>query len=399
MNASVKKEGFNLSSRHDFGNPSEYFNQCQLVVSYDLYIGIDTITQSIYDLETEDGYLQVVGKTDITSPVIIAQFKRSDQPVELQIKAILKDYIKHSRFVIGFPQEATKSGLITTEEFDTLIADLIAEFERNEAEALQKPPALTELFKEFGLKPQPNENGVGQWLANCPSCQKFNITFWNNSLHWGCPRCGFHGDGEQEFRTAMKMIRNPTKENKLEYLINMLVGEIRSLKTEQERIDKIAEDIRSGRNEYKIVSDKNYNLIFELLYGCKLEEIEPDQVAYYNDKQDINEKLADMDKEEAIGTIKAVYASYEPDSNSDWIAEAFEEEDLVDIEYCFFDDDLEEFVEAYNKMFREEELDCGNYYYETVVTLKATDGFKLHYSLGWTEGQPETGTAGTPYNG
>ncbi|RIJ50085.1 hypothetical protein D1614_04890 [Maribellus luteus] len=213
MNASVQKEGFDLSSRHDFGNPSEYLDQCKLVVSYYLFIGIDTITQSVHYLETEDGYLQIIGKTDFTCPAIIAQFKRSIQPVKVQIMEILKDYIKNSRFAIGFPTNAIQNGLVTKEEFDSLIADLIAEFERNEAAALQNPPPLTELFKEYGLEPHPNENGVDQWLASCPRCRKFHIYFSNKSLRWGCTYCGFHGEGEEEFRDAMKIIKEGSSKN------------------------------------------------------------------------------------------------------------------------------------------------------------------------------------------
>jgi len=204
MKTSIQKEGFNLSSRHDFGDPKEYFNQFNLVVSYDMYIGIDTLEQSIYYLETEDGYLQVVGLTDITEPVIIAQFKRSSDPIKRQLEEILKEYIKGSRFVTGFPNKAIKEGIFTKAEFNSILADLIDEFERNTKEALKNPPQLASVFKEYGLEPHPNENGGSQWLAHCPRCRKFYIVFWNDNLRWGCARCGFHGEGEDEFRVAMR---------------------------------------------------------------------------------------------------------------------------------------------------------------------------------------------------
>ncbi len=210
MKTSIQKEGFNLSSRHDFGDPCNYFSQYQLVVSYDLNIGIDTITQSMHYRETEDDFLQIVGDTDLSSPVIIAQFKRSGQALKYQIKEILLDYIRHSRFLVGFPERATLGGLLSTEEFDSLIADLITEFERNIQESLKNPPPLTNLFKEYGLEPHPNENGGSQWLANCPRCRKFYIVFWKDNLRWGCARCGFHGEGEEEFRNGLRIIRNPT---------------------------------------------------------------------------------------------------------------------------------------------------------------------------------------------
>ncbi|MCE4564359.1 hypothetical protein INQ51_08545 [Maribellus sp. CM-23] len=331
MNASVQKEGFNLSSRHDFGDPSEYFDQFQLLTTFNLNIFVDTVVQSIYYLETEDEYLQLVSKIEDLEFNIIAQFKRSSEPISIQSKTILKEYIKESRLFSGFPTEAATDGLFSQQEFNSMKAELVAELERNEKEALKNPPQLTSLFEKYGLNPHPNANGVNQWLASCPRCCKFYIYFSNKSLRWGCPYCGFHGEGEEEFRTAMKMVKNPTDENKLEYRINILLGELRSLPTEQERIDRIAKDIKTEENRYKVVSDKDYNLIFELLYGSKLEEIEPEKFYFVDEEEDDND-----------------------------------ESDV--------------------------------YVYETNVTLKATNGFKLHYHLEWTEGQPETGMTETPYD-
>lgn len=159
-----------------------------------------------------------------------------------------------------------------------MIDELIAEFEANREEALKNNPVLTELFEQFRLDPHPSENDANQWNARCPRCRKFYIYFTTNSLRWGCPYCGFHGEGEQEFRTAMKMVYNPTVKNKEDYKINTLLGELRKLSTEQERIDRIAKDIKSGENRYKIVSDRDYNLLFELFRGIKLEHIPPRQV-------------------------------------------------------------------------------------------------------------------------
>lgn len=212
MNASVQKEGFNFSSRHDFGDPSEYFDQFELLTRFYVHIIIDTFQQSVYYLETDDGYVQVASQIEYCDFVIIAQFRRSSEPLKNQLKAILKEYIKVSRFFTGFPIETEVDCFFSKEEFNLLLTELIKEFERNKKEALKNPPALTELFKEYGLEPHPNENGGGKWLANCPKCKKYYIMFGNDNLKWRCACCGFHGEGEQEFRAAMKIIRTPNKE-------------------------------------------------------------------------------------------------------------------------------------------------------------------------------------------
>lgn len=170
---------------------------------------------------------------------------------------------------------------------------------------------------------------------------------------------------------------------------------LKSISSEQKAIDTIASDIKTGEMIYKSLSDEDYNHIFELLYGCKLEEIEPEQEVRDHDLEDINALLVEMDTDEIIDTVKTI-SSHGKIKTKFQLFDEFGE--FMGIESFFDSNDLDLFVKSWNAIHEEERINNGDYTYVTMVEIFASDGFKLFYRLGWTEGYPETGSATTPYN-
>jgi len=167
---------------------------------------------------------------------------------------------------------------------------------------------------------------------------------------------------------------------------DVILAELQSLPTYQERIDIIAADIVSGRNDFKIVNDENGQLFYDLLTDKVLEEQEMRYWTSAWDWDSLSERICD-DQHWLL--------DYMPDFSDERIAELI---DLLDHDINLNDilseGEKQLVVKAYEKFI---EGDAESIQWTSrILILEATDGTELYFELEYADGY-ECGYH-SPYN-
>lgn len=403
MKTRINKQGFDFSEHGDFGNLKEKgFGNNEFLVSVSVLVPVSTIIDQFFYRVTYDGYLQIARWSQLDTPFIIAQFIRNDEPIKEQILRILKEGVKDNKLFTGSAMEAFEGGLISVGECNNLLKSAYAE-----SSNLSAPEDIE--YDETEEKPILRANGVVKTLELCYWCNRFYARVKKDNKWEACPRgCKPLFENEEYWQETIELEKkfyerrekNEKRRAAKEVRMNAILEDLRLLKTEQERIDAIAWDIKSGRNKYKEASDFDVNLIFQLLFGFNIQELEREQEVLSLEDEEIRQRLImEYSKEDALEIINEVLSSHLESKKLSISFEKCDDLDYIDIDLCIKnEDEKKEFYEAYIEWDKEEQISVGNYYEITRVSLESSDGFVLNYVLDWTEGEPHLGMVRTPYS-
>lgn len=220
MKTYIQEEGFDFSGDRYFGDITEYLREYHFIVQYKVRgYDINNFQVVLYYGLTEDGYIQICSVEVEGKPKIIAQFKRTDEGLKNQISSIFRMYLMETRyFSDGPPDKYIDGAVFAKEEFEKFLEDIYGGLESNRMKALEDPPEMVSLCKEFDLWTQPDGKDTETWMCTCPRCRRTFLTFTKNSDFWYCMFCNISGNGQLEFRKKIAEIRDKMKLEEQEHL-------------------------------------------------------------------------------------------------------------------------------------------------------------------------------------
>jgi hypothetical protein len=142
MKTLLQENGFEYSRNHRFGNPKEFLNRFQFLLSYEIETGVFDLTENVSYRITDDNYIQLC-KTDEKNRYhsIIAQWELTENNMKEQLLLLLRDYFVGLLLFVGYPCQMNSGLIFTDAEFKALVKDAENEYDRLKQEAKAKNKA------------------------------------------------------------------------------------------------------------------------------------------------------------------------------------------------------------------------------------------------------------------
>jgi hypothetical protein len=139
MKTLIQENGFEYSSNHRFGNPKEYLNEFQFLISFDVDLMLTDQREHIDYRITDDNYIQFCSSDENQlHHRIVAQHEINGGNLKEQVCLLLRDYIVGLLLFVGFPYQMNDSLIFNEAEFKALVKEAEKEYDRLKKDAKER---------------------------------------------------------------------------------------------------------------------------------------------------------------------------------------------------------------------------------------------------------------------
>ena len=179
---------------------------------WDCYVGVDTVQTLFYLIRTkEQDWLEEVVKysSTIMNRHCVLSLPRHGSKQDAAVR--LMDAHLRSRVHYECPVPPYPSGLLKTDELESIVKAIAEELKRNseaaEEEQRRHQTPIIKLARELDLDPRPAGHNDSAWMANCPQSSSHWIMISPERNAFGCGYCRQKG-GPAELEAFAEHVRS-----------------------------------------------------------------------------------------------------------------------------------------------------------------------------------------------